>query len=167
MRHKMRKFYETKRKMRVNQNRLKQLAWYVPLTIACVAMVYLGTMFLQGYNSGNAWAHATEETHAVGVPSEEPLVGTIEIADASNLPSNLPAVPSPAKQSVTHTMIHKESSRPQPARPQQNPSETATQVQDALNNVAHNVIEKPKDPPVVDIPPVPEVPAPTLAPITQ
>ena len=164
--------------MKHNRNSLKSYIIFAPLLLVCAAILFLGALFIQGYDVGNAMPHSQDGKIFAHDPEAEPTVDTIEIADTSNLPNNMPAVPTPARQVTTHSMKHKESVTPQPARPLPPVAEAATSSQTPVNQAVQQAVEQqqqaqqppvvePTPPPVDNSAPVPELPPLENPPIAQ
>ena len=165
--------------MKHKANNLKTYIIFAPLVLISIAIIFLGALFLQGYDVGNAMPQTPGGNYIANTPSVEPTIDAIEIADTSKLPSNMPAVPTPARQAATHSMKHKEPATPQPARPLPPVAEAATSGTRPVNDAVHQAIQEqqsqnqtpppPADPTPVTDPnaPVPEIPAPVTPPIAQ
>jgi hypothetical protein len=163
--------------MRENIDKIRRMALYVPLAFVCIAIFYLGTVFLQGYDSGNALPHIGGTVRFAGSPSQEPEVEAIEIADTSDLPTTMPAVPTPAKQVVMHAMQRREQAPAQAARPlPSTASSVAHEVANPDPSAGGNVLgssdnngDKLTDPtpPALSTDPVPEIPEPQIPPIRE
>jgi hypothetical protein len=98
-----------------NVNSLKPYLIFIPVLLVSLAIMLLGALFVQGYDVGNAIPRLSDDK-SVDNPGAVPAINAVEIADTANLPSNMPPLPTPAKQTVIHAMKHKEQPEPQPPR---------------------------------------------------
>jgi hypothetical protein len=154
------------------RNNLNTYIIVTPLLLVCIALIFLGAYFVQGYEIGNVMPHAQDEKVLANDPAAEPSIDTIDIADTSNLPSKMPSVPTPARQITTLSMKHKESSTPQPARPLPPVAEAATSTPPPVNNAVKDAIEQqqpptPETPPADNSAPVPPIPEPQTPPLVD
>lgn len=149
---------------------------FAPVLLVALAIIILGALFVQGYNVGNAMPRLPVNDAFADSPEATPSIAAIEIVDATDLPTNMPDVPTPARQITTHSMKHKETPTPQPARPLQPIAEAATSATTPVNDAVHQAINQvnPEQiptgtptPPPADTTPVPEVPAPNTPPLAQ
>lgn len=152
-----------------NQNYLKQFVIFTPLAIICLGLLLLGILFIQSYDSGNALPHVSKDSHNADSPNEEPLVGTVDIADTSDLPTKLPSLPTPAKQTVIHAMQHRQQPTPQPERPLPAVASTVAQAATTTPGKVLGAVDQQVDnatnpqqnnPPVPDETPIPPIPVP-------
>lgn len=116
---------------------------FIPLLLAFVVMVLLGTLFVRGYDVGNAIPHPTSEVIADEIPHHDPSLEPIVIIDTAELPQELPDVPTPTKlpNVAQHAQLRQQSS-PQAPRPLPPIAEAATNAAGSVADTVHNAIEQ-------------------------